>query len=107
MRKEFALLRHQSESCTSLRMSVYLFHIPVTSHVVQLLKGNDLVFWNFWGLDKFCASRSVWDGMAAHTENVHAQHARDHSRSGLIPVMKKEHGEKKRIETFAFSLQVC
>lgn len=46
-----------------------------------------------------------------HTTNVHALHARDHSRLSSIPVMKEKKrnmgGVKKRTETFTFSLQVC
>lgn len=52
-----------------------------------------------------------------HTKNVHAQHARDHNRFSLIPVMEKRKKkrererknieEKKGTETFTFSLQVC
>lgn len=91
-REEFALLRHQSNSCTSLRMSVSLFHIPVTSRVVQLLKGYDLVFWNFFFF--WCLISFVPQGLSGmgwlHTENVHAQHARDHSRFSPIPVMEKK-----------------
>lgn len=104
---EFARLRHQSKSCTSLCMSVSLFHIPVTSHVVQLLKGYHLVFWIFfflkgvWGLIS-----SVPEGLSGmgwlHRENVQARHARDCISS--IPVMEKCSKIKGK-KTFEFTSQ--
>lgn len=45
------------------------------------------------------------------TKNVHAQHACDHNRFSSIPATEEkkkgmgERGEKKRTETFTFSLQ--
>lgn len=79
-------------------MSVSLFHIPVTSRVVQLLKGYDLVFWNFfWGGGRGLIS-FVPQGLSGmgwlHAENVHAQHARDHNRFSFDTVVecrKKNH----------------
>lgn len=66
-------------------MSVSPFHIPVTSRVVQLLKGYDLVFWILFGGAKFLSGMG-W----LQAENVHAQHARDHNRFSSIPVLKKK-----------------
>lgn len=50
----------------------------------------------FWGLISFVPQGLSGMGWL-HTENVHAQHARDHNRFNSIPVKKKEH-EKKRKE---------
>lgn len=60
----------------------------------------------FLGLDKFCASRSVWDGMAAHRERACSTRSWPQSFLAPYPWWKKnvEGEKKKRKETFTFSL---
>lgn len=68
----FALLRHQSQSWY---VPLYVYFI-FQSHAVWCNCSKDTIwyfgffFLEVGGLDKFCASSSVWDGMATYRERA-------------------------------------
>lgn len=75
-------------------MSVSLFHIPVTSCVVQLLKGYlvFLIFFFFFGEEVGLIS-FVPQGLSGmgrlQTENMNTQHTCGHNHSNSMSMMKK------------------